>query len=350
MYKKILVPLDGSRLSNFSVNHAVDLARALNAQLVFFHVRKDFGSTSEGALLRSTSLESFNEVAAGKSNAILAKAESAARAAGVRCQRLDLMHNHPEDAILGAASATGADLILMASHGRRGLKGAMLGSVTQKVLQKSQWPVLIAATESNLSNSSEQRAIGVIKDEHRSLSAVVRGLQQMAKGASNPNAEPNFPLLWGMIYYIENFPEKLHHPKEEQFLFRLLKLRTHECDAVIDGLQQQHKDGAVEFKKMRDALEIFEQQGHSSSKGFISAVEAFSLAQWQHLEAEEKLILPTATQFLSEGDWDEIATAFLENGDPRFGDVAEIPFEELFTKISNLAAVQAATTTATTKT
>ena len=59
MYKKILVPIDGSKLSNDSVDQAVALARALNAELVFFHVRTDFGATSEGALLRSTSPESL---------------------------------------------------------------------------------------------------------------------------------------------------------------------------------------------------------------------------------------------------------------------------------------------------
>lgn len=335
MYKKILVPVDGTLLSNATVEEAVQFAHSLGAQLTFFHARSDFGASSDGALLHATSPNAFAEGAAGNSKALLAKAESAARSAKVNCSSVDLISDHPHEAILNVALSQKCDLIFMASHGRRGIKGALLGSVTQKVLQKSTLPVLVSSVESNIAESDAQKALSIIKNEHRSLAAVVHGLKHLADEAKSNDIRRDFALLRAMLYYIEHFPEKLHHPKEEAYLFRLLRQRNKDCDAVMADLESQHAAGGAQFTALRAALFQYESGHPKGAAVFSTEVEKFSQMQWTHMEAEEALIFPLASQYLTRDDWREIASAFQENGDPRFGELADQPFDQLFTHLLN---------------
>ncbi|HKE40948.1 MAG TPA: universal stress protein, partial [Casimicrobiaceae bacterium] len=143
MYRHLMVPLDDSALSAETVNQAVQLARTLNAKVTFFHAQSDYGASSVGALERVMSPAAFNENMAGEARAILAKAEVVARAVGVAYDSAVTTSDRPHEAILRTAEARGCDLIFMASHGRRGVKGLMLGSETQKVLQHTTIPVLV---------------------------------------------------------------------------------------------------------------------------------------------------------------------------------------------------------------
>ena len=77
-------------------------------------------------------------------------------------------------------------------------------------------------------------ALNTIRAEHGSLSAVVRNLRDLLAELRGQRAAVDFPLLWSMVYYIDAFPDRLHHPKEDQWLFRLLRARTGEADALID--------------------------------------------------------------------------------------------------------------------
>jgi nucleotide-binding universal stress UspA family protein/hemerythrin-like domain-containing protein len=338
VYKHLLVPIDGSPLSTSLVDQAIAFVRGTDARLTFFHARPDLGATGDGALLRTVSPTSFSQSVAGNSQLLLAKAQAAARAAGVPSEAVATISDRPHDSILDTATERGCDLVFMASHGRRGLKGVLLGSVTQKVLQRATIPVLVAAVESNLPQSDAQRALSVIKDEHRSLSAVIHGLQRVVARACTGGERPDFQLLNAMLFYIEQFPERLHHPKEDAYLFRLLRARTHEFDAVIDELQRQHQQGAALFAALRAALSRYEQLEPDGADAFFEAVEQFARAQWQHMGAEEKVILPAAAAHLNDEDWRVIAAAFLDNADPRFGLHADEPFEQLCTRLLDLGA------------
>lgn len=140
-----------------------------------------------------------------------------------------------------------------------------------------------------------------------------------------------------MLFYVERFPERLHHPKEEAFLFRLLRERTGAHDQVLADLEHQHHEGAALFSELRNALQAFEAGEQGADQRFEVKVEQFAQAQWRHLGAEEKLILPAATAHLNEADWREIARAFRDNGDPRFGLRCDEDFDELLVRILNLA-------------
>ncbi|MDI1246591.1 MAG: universal stress protein [Rhodoferax sp.] len=338
MYRHLLVPIDGSLLSNHIVEQAVAFAQSVGSRLTFLHAQADFGATGAGALMRSTDQAAFNESAAGTARALLAKAESAARAAKVECNSLALTSDKPDDTILQVAASQGCDLIFMASHGRRGIKGMWLGSVMKKVLQRATVPVLVAAIEGNLVQNDEVRAVATIKDEHRSLAAVIHGLRMVMQERVGSKSSPDFSLLRAMLFYIKAFPDRLHHPKEEAYLFRKLSERTSECDSVIAQLQQQHVEGAQELRQLDVALARYEIGEVDAEAAFASAVDRFAQSQWTHMSVEEKLILPAASRHLQPIDWSSIAQAFQDNGDPRFGADTQESFVQLSSRLHNLAA------------
>lgn len=145
MFKHILVPTDGSALSGDTVRKAVDFARETGARVTFFYAKPDYPVAfyGEGALIDPTTPEKFAEMAEKQAQEILAAAQAQADRAGVGCATASATSDVPYQAIIEAAERNGCDLIFMASHGRRGLSGLLLGSETQKVLTHSKVPVLV---------------------------------------------------------------------------------------------------------------------------------------------------------------------------------------------------------------
>lgn len=145
MFKHLLVPTDGSNLSQVTVARAVSFAKDANARITFFYAQPDFPMPiyGEGALIDPTTPEQFAKSAAEEARTILAKAGTMADEAGVVADTDTLVNEVPYEAIIDAADRHGCDLIFMASHGRRGIAGLLLGSETQKVLTHSKIPVLI---------------------------------------------------------------------------------------------------------------------------------------------------------------------------------------------------------------
>lgn len=337
-YRHLAVPVDGSPLARSTVEKALAFARGAGARVTFIHVHSDYAASGEGALLHSMSPRAFAEAAAGNARGIVAKAEAAARAAGVPSDAVIVISDKPHDAILDAAGRQNCDLIFIASRGQRGIQRVFNASVVQKLLQRTTLPMLIAAVESNQSLSDEARAIATIKDEHRSLGAVMHGLQGVLRQSAG--AETNFVLLRAMLGYIEAFPERLHHPKEDAYLFRLLKERTTDCNDVIAVLERQHVEGARQFDQMRAALAAWEAGIAGAEEQFREAIETFAQQGWDHMRLEEQLLLPAASAHLTTADWAEIAAAFSNNDDPHYIADAETSFEKLYDRLLNLAATE----------
>lgn len=145
MFKHLLVPTDGSALSDEAVKEAVRFAKSISAAVTFFYARPDYPVPfyGEGALIDPTTPEQFNEATAAQSQEILQAAEKTAREAGVECATRSAISDTPFQAIIDCASSCQADVIFMASHGRRGIAGLLLGSETHKVLTHSKIPVLV---------------------------------------------------------------------------------------------------------------------------------------------------------------------------------------------------------------
>lgn len=146
MIRHLLVATDGSRLSDKAVDAAVSLARDLGARLTVFHATEDcpVGPFPEYAIVYDTlTREDWNAAQDKRARRILDKAAAKARKAGVACKTSFGPALHPYEAIIKAAKAVRCNAIVMASHGRRGIQGLVLGSETNKVLTHSKLPVLV---------------------------------------------------------------------------------------------------------------------------------------------------------------------------------------------------------------
>jgi nucleotide-binding universal stress UspA family protein len=143
MYKKILVPTDGSDLSNQAVDAAIEFARFCGSQMVAISVAEPYPAlpAAEGAMMIDPGIESkvLQEMAAQRAQAVA----KAAAAAGVPCTCVTALSFNPHEEIIRAAEDEQCDVIFMASHGRRGLSRLLAGSITQKVLSYSSIPVLV---------------------------------------------------------------------------------------------------------------------------------------------------------------------------------------------------------------
>src|SRR5678816_1472798 len=109
--------------------------------------------------------------------------------------------------------------------------------------------------------SRSMNAINVIHDEHRSLAAVLHGMLYLVHAIRDGHAAPDFQLFGAMVYYIDAFPERFHHPKEESYLFRLLRIRFPDSAEVLDRLKQEHRLGAEKIRTLEQALARYQQGG-----------------------------------------------------------------------------------------
>jgi hemerythrin-like domain-containing protein len=245
--------------------------------------------------------------------------------------------DRPYAAILDAAARNGCDLIFMASHGERGLKSLILGSQTQRVLQHTTIPVLVASVEGNAPAPHHAAPLATIRDEHRSLAAVIHGLEHLVRETRERRAEPQFALLRAILHYIKTFPEALHHPKEDEYLFNKLRLRTTEFDDTLDELERQHVAGSKLVTELVAALTRYEADPKGGFDNFADAVKRYATHEWEHMILETKVILPAAQQHLTTEDWSAIDKAFAQHGDPRFNVDADEEYRQLFSRILNLA-------------
>ena len=146
MYKHILVPTDGSRLSVKAIKAAAQLAKAIGAKLTGVYVIPPYVPPMYGeavVYVPEVSPRRYKELSQKEAKKALAAVEIEAQTAGVPCKALSVTADQAWQGIIRTAHAKKCDLIVMASHGRRGLTGLLLGSETTKVLTHSKTPVLV---------------------------------------------------------------------------------------------------------------------------------------------------------------------------------------------------------------
>jgi nucleotide-binding universal stress UspA family protein len=146
MFKSILVPTDGSEVSTKATKQAVSIAQAMKAKIVGLHVYPEFHTVVLYEYMGPVPMMNRKEyVASAKATAenYLSAVENAAKAAGVGYEGVIVAADRIHEAIIKAAKRKKCDLIIMASHGRTGVSGLLLGSVTQKVINQCGLPVLV---------------------------------------------------------------------------------------------------------------------------------------------------------------------------------------------------------------
>jgi len=179
-------------------------------------------------------------------------------------------------------------------------------------------------------------AITIMKSEHRSISAVLLGLKELARMAQDARVRPRFEVLRSMLRYIDEYPEKLHHPKEDEHLFARLVARAPETRPLVEALQAEHVEGARLIRELERALVFLEEGWPAGAREFLAAVDAYADFHWKHMRKEENELLPLAQRHLAAGDWKAIDAAFAANADP-IAEVQERNFDKLFSRIANLA-------------
>ena len=143
MYKNILIPTDGSDLATKAVEQGVRFAKDIGAKVTAMTVSEPFHLLSVApSQLEYTPIE-YKKHAQAHAEKVLGTVSAAANSAGVGCETLHVEHEHVYQAIIDAAASRRCDLIVMASHGRRGVSTVVLGSETVKVLTHSKIPVLV---------------------------------------------------------------------------------------------------------------------------------------------------------------------------------------------------------------
>jgi nucleotide-binding universal stress UspA family protein/hemerythrin-like domain-containing protein len=338
MYRHLLVPVDATDLSVEVIGNAVALARPLGARITFFHAVADAAGSlrGEAEVLRLTAREEYDYAIVGKARELLAKAEAAARALGVPCDSRHAVSDKPAQAIVEAAHASGCDLIFMASHGHRGKLAMAFASETLSVLMKAGLPVLVSSTGEPPASA---RAIGIIRDEHRSLAAVMHAWMHALAEARQADTGADPATMAAIVRYVQQFPVKLHHPKEEEHLFRRLRERTTSCHAELDELARQHARDDQWVAALAQQVEALAAADAAARVNLTRALEddvaRYARFLWDHMGREEGVILPAAQRHLLAADWATIDAAFAENRDPNFGGDTDKAYRQLFSRIVN---------------
>ena len=181
-----------------------------------------------------------------------------------------------------------------------------------------------------------KESIGILKSEHRSISAVLLGLKHLAEMAQDARVRPEFQVFRSMLRYIDEYPERLHHPKEDEHLFARLAKRLPAAGKLIDGLKAEHVLGARLVRELERKLVFFEEGWPEGAPEVLGAVDAYADFHWKHMRKEEVELLPLAEKHLTEDDWRAIDRAFQANEDP-IARIAERDFQTLFSRIAALA-------------
>ncbi|MGU7812735.1 hemerythrin domain-containing protein [Burkholderia sp. AW49-1] len=179
-------------------------------------------------------------------------------------------------------------------------------------------------------------AITVILHEHDQLSTVVEGMRRFVHLLAAGAPVPDLMVFRAMLYYIREYPQQVHHPKEDRYLFRPLRDRTNEFDSVLDELESQHDRGDVKLRNLEHTLTRYElKRGASALRTLGALMDDYAEFYADHRCLEETLILPAATRLLTFEDWAEIDAAFGANRDPFNGEKLEDDLGKLFTMIVN---------------
>ena len=143
MFKHILLPTDGSDLSTRAVKLGIELAQACHARVYALHVVSPYHTVSYMAEMLAATEATYMQEATARAERYLAQVQHAAKVANVEYDGSHVLNDHPHEAIIETVDKQHCDLVVMASHGRRGLKRVLLGSETQHVLTHSSIPVLV---------------------------------------------------------------------------------------------------------------------------------------------------------------------------------------------------------------
>lgn len=177
-------------------------------------------------------------------------------------------------------------------------------------------------------------SLQIIRNEHSSLAAMLKSMTMMVERGPGDNPEQFFDVLRAMLFYIDEFPVRLHHPKESNLLFpRVVRAAPSVIDAV-KLLESDHINGEKAVRELQHLLLAWELLGEPRRPAFVAQCQRYVKFYLEHMRLEETVILPEAERVLSDADWKELDAAFAKNCDPLTGKYPPDPaYDRLFTRI-----------------
>jgi hemerythrin-like domain-containing protein len=181
-------------------------------------------------------------------------------------------------------------------------------------------------------------SLEIIRDEHAALAAMLQSMRMLVDRGPGDDPRQFFDVLRAMLYYIDEFPERLHHPKETELLFpRVLKAMP-ELGVAVARLDHDHEYTEKAVREIQHLLVGWEMLGEARRQAFIDGFTRYINLYMAHMDLEESEILPAAQKYLSEADWQALDEAFEQNCDPLTGKYKPDPaYERLFTRIVSTA-------------
>lgn len=177
-------------------------------------------------------------------------------------------------------------------------------------------------------------SVQIILDEHASLSAMLRSMLLMVARGPGDRAQQFFDVFRAMLFYIDEFPERLHHPKESDLLFPRVVRSAPSVMATVQQLERDHMSGEKAVRELQHLLLAWELLGEQRKPEFEAQCKRYVEFYLEHMRLEETVILPQAEKVLTEAEWKELDAAFQQNRDPLAGKHAADPvYDRLFTRI-----------------
>ncbi len=180
--------------------------------------------------------------------------------------------------------------------------------------------------------------VQIIRSEHSTLSAVLRSIGLLLTESRRHGIDPDFQVLRAMLFYIDEFPEKVHHTKESALLFPLLRERSAALAAVLDRLDRDHEASHRAVLDLQHEVLALEMMGEAPQAkvrqaDFEARMHAYIASYLDHMRLEETEVLPLAEKVLTEADWVAIDEAFMQNRDPLTHRQGDDSFRPLFKRI-----------------
>lgn len=178
------------------------------------------------------------------------------------------------------------------------------------------------------------RSLKIIRDEHASLAAMLQSMRMLVERGPSESRKNFFDVVRAMLFYIDEYPERLHHPKESNLLFPKVVKAAPKVLGAVDRLERDHMYSEKAARDLQHLLLAWELLGPKHRQAFQDALSKYMDFYLGHMTLEEEVILPEAERALSASDWAEIDAAFEQNADPLTGQYPPpAEYEQLFSMI-----------------
>ncbi len=154
------------------------------------------------------------------------------------------------------------------------------------------------------------QAMQILLDEHQSLAAIIHGIRHMIREIGAGKLQPDFKLLKAMVHYLDAYPEKRHHPKEDTYLFGPLRARTDKANAALDRLEAEHAASDERIAGLSAALDQYVNGEPKSFEVFRQAFEDYANFYREHMMLEEREVLPLVREYFTADDWAQADAGF----------------------------------------